>query len=185
VTTSEEGFVEIVLRRLVNLAVYSPYVLSIVIITSIASADMLTAGSRQNGKNVAVIVESLKKELKITSSIEIKIVKNNRLGLSVEPIASRRRAGFLLQIDSSFLNGLDDDELRAALAHELGHVWIYTHHPYLQTEALANQIAMRAVTRSSFKKLYAKVWNFEGSSGNTEELLGSEQATTVKAESKH
>ena len=37
--------------------------------------------------------------------------------------------------------------------HELGHVWIFTHHPYLQTEQLANRIAMRLVSRTSGSKL--------------------------------
>ena len=44
------------------------------------------------------------------------------------------------------------------VAHELGHVWIYTHHPYLQTEQLANQIAMRVVSRESLDSVYGKVW---------------------------
>ena len=45
--------------------------------------------------------------------------------------------------DAAFLDTLTDDEVEAEVAHELGHVWIFTHHAYLQTEGLANQIAMR------------------------------------------
>ena len=44
------------------------------------------------------------------------------------------------------------------IAHELGHVWIYTHHPYLQTEQLANQIALKVVSRESLDSVYGKVW---------------------------
>ena len=44
------------------------------------------------------------------------------------------------------------------VAHELGHVWIFTHHPYLQTEAGANQIAERLVARQTLERVYAKVW---------------------------
>ena len=33
-----------------------------------------------------------------------------------------------------------------------------THHPYLQTEQLANQIAMRVVSRESLDSVYGKVW---------------------------
>jgi len=52
---------------------------------------------------------------------------------------------------------LTDDDIKAVVAHELGHVWIFTHHPYLQTEQLANEIAMRLVTRESLEPVYAKV----------------------------
>ena len=53
---------------------------------------------------------------------------------------------FKLAIDVAFLEALTDDELEAAIAHELGHVWVFTHHPHLQTEELANQIALRVVS---------------------------------------
>jgi hypothetical protein len=67
----------------------------------------------------------------------------------------------------------DDDELRAALAHELGHVWIFTHHPYLQTERVANSIGERFLKRVYFEKLYSKLWTYERRSGvPIEQLLG-------------
>jgi predicted Zn-dependent protease len=81
---------------------------------------------------------------------------------------------FVIYIDAAFLSHLDDDELAAALAHELGHVWIFTHHPFLQTEALANQIALRVASRDSLRTLYVKLWTFEGTTGSIEELLGPE-----------
>jgi hypothetical protein len=84
---------------------------------------------------------------------------------------------FEIHLDQAFFDSLDPDEVRAALAHELGHVWISSHHPYLQTEALANEVALRAVSRESLKKIYAKLWLRLGTTGNLEELLGIERTT--------
>ena len=63
-------------------------------------------------------------------------------------------------------------ELRAVVAHELGHVWIFTHHPYLQTERLANSIAMRVVSRQNLEKIYDKVWQRGGTKGDIVQFLG-------------
>jgi predicted Zn-dependent protease len=91
--------------------------------------------------------------------------------LSVEPIEDL--AGeFQLSIEEGFIDELTDDELEAAVAHELGHVWIFTHHPYLQTEALANQIARRLVTRDSLVRVYEKVWKIKGTKGDLARFLG-------------
>ena len=51
-------------------------------------------------------------------------------------------------------------------------MWIYTHHPYLQTERLANDIAMRVISRSAFEPVYKKVWARTGIAGNLIEFLG-------------
>ena len=80
---------------------------------------------------------------------------------------------FLLTMELGFLLMLDDDELRAAVAHELGHVWIYTHHPFLQTEHLANIVGQRVAGRASFERIYSKLWAYEGTSGvPMNDLLG-------------
>jgi hypothetical protein len=63
-------------------------------------------------------------------------------------------------------------------------VWIYTHHPYLQTEALANQIAMQAVTRSALEKLYGELWALDGSPGNIDELLGKDAGASKSGQGK-
>ena len=93
------------------------------------------------------LVGNLKKRLEIAPAIVVTIVPSNALMMSVEAPTEPAKP-FLLSVDASFLNTLTDDEIEAAIAHELGHVWIFTHHPYLQTEELANQIAMRAVSRA-------------------------------------
>src|SRR5262245_58358178 len=114
----------------------------------IAAPTTMTASTHQQGKKIALLVEELKLQLHISNWVQVGIVENNRLGLSVVP-ADSRCDFFILLIDTHLLHRLDSDQLKAALAHELGHVWIYTHHPYLQTEALANQVAMRAVSREA------------------------------------
>jgi hypothetical protein len=166
-------------RRFPIHSVHIPQVLPLLLIALVARAATINASAHGPQKKVASIVESLKKHLGITNTIQIKIVENNPLGLSVER-SVQRPGDFLLLIDAHFLNRLDDEELKAALAHELGHVWIYTHHPYLQTEALANRIAMRAVTRNSLKKLYTELAAFEGTPSDVDKLLGTEPPAAVK-----
>jgi peptidase M48-like protein len=118
------------------------------------------------------LVNDLKSRLAIGVPIVVQVVPTNALMMSVEAPEDPTKA-FALAVDASFLNTLTDDELEAALAHELGHVWIFTHHPYLQTEELANQIAMRAVTRASLERVYAKVWERGGTKGDLVRFLGS------------
>jgi hypothetical protein len=76
-------------------------------------------------------------------------------------------------MEAGFLLTLDDDELLGAMAHEMGHVWIFTHHPFLQTEMLANEIGQKVVPRRNFEKVYTKLWAYERTSGvPMDELLG-------------
>jgi len=98
-------------------------------------------------------------------------VPSNPLMMSVEAPTDARQT-FLLSVEASFFDTLTDDELEAAVAHELGHVWIFTHHPFLQTEELANKIAMRAVTRETLQRVYAKVWERGGTKGDLAWFLG-------------
>ena len=79
-----------------------------------------------------------------------------------------------MEIDATFLARLTDEELEAAIAHELGHAWLFTHHPYLQTEELANQIAMRVVTRATLERLYGKVWKHGATRAELASMLGPE-----------
>jgi len=117
------------------------------------------------------LVSDLKSRLLITPAVEVQIVPSNALMMSVEAPTDSKNA-FLLSVDANFLETLTNEELEAAVAHELGHVWIFTHHPYLQTEELANQIAMRAVSRESLERVYAKVWERGGTKGDLARFLG-------------
>jgi Peptidase family M48 len=115
-------------------------------------------------------VDELRTRLGIPEEIDVAIVPANPLMLSVEA-QHGRKGPFLLTVDESFLTLLTKEEMTAALAHELGHVWIYTHHPYLQTERLANSIAMRVVSRTSLVPVYHKVWERLGTKGNLADFL--------------
>ena len=119
------------------------------------------------------LVNSLSLELGVDSTISIELVPTNSLLVSVEPIAGKPGT-FRMAFDQGFLPSLDHDELKAIVAHELGHVWIYTHHPYLQTELLANTVAMRAVPRASLERVYSKVWDHQGTKGDLARFLGPE-----------
>jgi hypothetical protein len=115
-------------------------------------------------------VDDLRGELSIPNDVDVKLVETNPLLVSVEVQQDRQHA-FLLVIEQRFLERLDEDDLRAVVAHELGHVWIYTHHPFLQTERLANDIAMRVVSRDSLLKVYEKVWQATGIKGDLTRFL--------------
>ena len=117
-------------------------------------------------------VDQLRATLQIPNEVQIAVVTYHPLVFSVRPLDTNKNR-FLLTMELGFLLELDDDELRAALAHELGHVWIYTHHPFLQTELEANVIAQRVVDRRSFENVYSKLWMYEGASGvPIDDLLG-------------
>jgi hypothetical protein len=135
---------------------------------------------RRTTQRIRTIVDQFRHDLSITDKVHISIVARNEKLVSVE--RSKRRPGeFILSFDESFLDSLEDSELRASIAHELGHVWIFTHHPYLQTELLANQVALRVVTRENLETVYEKVWKDKGK-GDLKEFLGEETAVGLKPE---
>jgi hypothetical protein len=109
------------------------------------------------------VIDTLRPRMAIESPVTVAIVPENPLMVSVEPDAVRR--AFTLSFEGRFLDALTNDELQAVVAHELGHVWIFTHHPYLQTEELANQVAMRVVSRATLEQVYEKVWAHGGVKG--------------------
>src|SRR6185503_14647837 len=79
------------------------------------------------------VVDELTARLGISDAVHASIVPVNHLLMSVEPTEHV----FELKVEDGFADTLDEAELRAAVAHELGHVWVFTHHPFLQTEQLA------------------------------------------------
>jgi hypothetical protein len=115
-------------------------------------------------KRIQDIVDEFTSRLTVPQPVVAAIVPKNPLMVSVE--FNDTDTGFVLSVEEEFLDELSDEELRAAIAHEIGHVWIFTHHPYLQTEALANQIAQRLVTRDSIVLVYEKVWKRQGTKGD-------------------
>ncbi len=116
-------------------------------------------------------MNDLKGRLPIAEDVTVAIVPSNPLLVSVESLEERPGA-FLLRVEDGFLDALTDRDLEAVLAHELGHVWIFTHHPYLQTESLANRIAKRQVTRDSHVTVYEKGWERSGAKGDLARFFG-------------
>jgi len=127
---------------------------------------------RLRARRAQEFVDQLRAAFPIRNDIQIVVVTYHPLVFAVRPSDTDKNQ-FVLTMELGFLLKLKDDELRAAIAHELGHVWIYTHHPFLQTEHLANTIGQRVVDRGSFEKLYSKLWNYEGAAGAPiDDLLG-------------
>ena len=110
------------------------------------------------------MVDDLRGRLSIPQVVVASIVPANKLVVSVERSKDQTDV-FALSVEDGFLSALSGDEVSAVVAHELGHVWIYTHHPYLQTEELANEVAMRVVSRAILERLYKKVWERTGAKG--------------------
>jgi hypothetical protein len=125
---------------------------------------------RHTRDTVQDLVNELKARLSIVEDVDVAIVSENHRLLSVEPLRDRRH-GFVLSLDQAFLELLDRHELEAAIAHELGHVWIFTNHPYLHTERLANRIALRVVSRGSLVQVYEKMWERTGLRGDLARLI--------------
>ncbi len=111
------------------------------------------------------VVDEFSVRLAVSERVVVSVVPKNELLVSVERLNDRDKA-FGLSFEEGFFDLLSDRELDAAVAHELGHVWIFCHHPYLQTEDLANDIALRVVSRQSLNELYDKVWNRVGATGH-------------------
>ena len=139
----------------------------------IGLAVALDAAESRSVEALQELVNSLKAQLNIDASVSVALVPSNPLLVSVQRVESSP-AAFQMAFEERFLTGLDEDDLKAIIAHELGHVWIFTHHPYLQTERLANTVAMRAVPRQSLERVYSKVWEREGTKGDLLRFLGPE-----------
>jgi predicted Zn-dependent protease len=119
------------------------------------------------------MVDRLAGELTLSATVRVALVPKNPLLVSVEQVIDDGGAPvFLMAFEEGFLDELSEDEVVAIVAHELGHVWIFLHHPYLQTERQANRIAMRVVSRESLERVYEKVWARDGAKGDLTRFLG-------------
>jgi len=124
-------------------------------------------------------VEKLKIRMSIPDTVVVSIVEHNPLVVSVER-GKNGASGFSLLIDRDFLGGLTTEEIDAVIAHELGHVWIFTHHPFLHTEELANQIAMQVVPQETLVAVYDKVWKRVGRKGDLVYLPPAANASSAR-----
>lgn len=122
-------------------------------------------------------VDALRARLGITAPVTVTLVDADARTVSVRRDGAS--GGFALAVEREFLMKLTAEQIEAMLAHELGHVWIYTHHPYLQTEQLANRVAMRVVTREQLLEVYRILWG-EDAVGSLEAFLGVEATITTQ-----
>ena len=140
---------------------------------TLLAAEASESSGASEGRLVHMLqsrVDEMRERLSLRQAVTVSIVPENPRMVSVAPTPAE--AAFHMSFEHAFLAGLNEDELSAVIAHELGHVWIFTHHPYLQTEQLANRIAMRVVSRSSLEKVYEKVWARDGTKGDLDRFLG-------------
>ena len=140
-----------------------------------------TRGKNTNGRaraertnHLQSISDALRVRLGILERVFVTISERNPLVMSVETLGTRS-GPFVIHADEAFIATLTDEEIEAAIAHELGHVWIYTHHPYEQSERLANDIALRVINRAALEPVYVKVWKRTGIKGNLAEYFGDGQ----------
>jgi hypothetical protein len=122
-------------------------------------------------ERVQVVVDRLREQLGIPERVNVAVLPQVALIVSVEAPTDEGQP-FRLAIEDRFLARLNAEEISAAIAHELGHVWVFTHHPYLQTERLANQIAMRVVSRDSLVRVYHRLWEHGGTQRDLSAYLG-------------
>ena len=127
-----------------------------------AAAALPKALDRQG--SIQARADELRARLSIPNAVVVSLVRSERLVVSVERMKDQDGV-FSLLIEEGFLEGLSEEEVEAIVAHELGHVWIFTHHPFLHTEELANDIAMQAVSRETLEEVYTKVWKYTGEKG--------------------
>jgi hypothetical protein len=142
---------------------------------SIVASSSEAAGNGSVGEFGAIarlqrITDDLRDRMDILERVVVTIVDYNPLVMSVETLGGRS-GPFVISADRHFVQSLSGDEVQASLAHELGHVWIYTHHPYVQSERLANDIAMRVISPEVLVPVYEKVFQRLGTRGNLADYL--------------
>ena len=136
-----------------------------------ASVAAAPAPAEKRTRQLQRLLDRVKQRLGLEAAVSVELVAKNPHLISVEAPA-RGGAPFLVRVEQRMVELLTSDELEAALAHELGHVWVFTHHPYLQTEQLANDVAMRIVARGTLVRVYDKVWKAGAAKGDLVSFLG-------------
>jgi hypothetical protein len=116
------------------------------------------------------IAKKFQTQLDLPVAVLVSVIEKNKFLVSVHR-SKELQDTFVILFEREFLSTLTEEEARAVIAHEMGHIWIFTHHPYLQTEALANQKAAELVPRDSLRDVYEKVWRIEGQKVTLEEFL--------------
>jgi Zn-dependent protease with chaperone function len=131
------------------------------VLLSLAVVEARAAASPAAAESVQGVVDDLRGQLGLTPAVRVVLVDENPRVVSVarDPGAP---ATFVLAVERGFLVELTAAEVRAVVAHELGHVWIFSNHPYLQTEQLANEVALRLVTRDALDSAYRKLLTVSG-----------------------
>ena len=140
---------------------------------STALAASSTVASDKRTRQLQRMLDRVRERLGLDNPVTLELVPKNHHLISVETVTGPQRR-FLVKVEARMLELLSADELEAALAHELGHVWVFTHHPYLQTEQLANDVAMRVVSRDALTRVYDKVWKAGAEKGDLATFLGPE-----------
>ncbi len=146
-----------------------------------ASGGFATATTEQErmARQAQQLVDGLRERLGIAAPVVVRVVERDPRTMSVRARGGHRDS-FELSVESRFVAALPAAQLEAALAHELGHVWISTNHPYLQTEQLANRVAMRVVTRERLVEVYRTLWGAEAVHGSLETFLGVSPSTAAQ-----
>ena len=127
------------------------------------------------------VVDALRVKLGLMATVVVRLVDHDARMASVRADAEAP-GGFVIALQRDFVTRLSPAQLEAVLAHELGHVWVSTHHPYLQTEQLANRIAMRLVSREMLVEVYQTVWGVDALHGSFEKFLGVESTVAASAQ---
>jgi hypothetical protein len=149
-----------------SLAVVPPF------LAPVHARDSIPADAAAAAGHVQLVVDRLRERLGIAELVRVSVLPTVALVVSVEA-PQETEPVYVLRIEHAFLERLNAAELEAAVAHELGHVWVFTHHPFLQTEPLANRIARRVVARDDLASVYRKLWAHGGTTeGNVDALLG-------------
>ncbi len=130
------------------------------IAVSVWASDADPSGEGQT-RTIQAIVEEFRIRRPFPEPVTARIIRGEKKLVSVRRSPADPNT-FVLTFDQDFLSTLTNEELRAAIAHELGHVFIFTHHPYLHTEALANRKAMELVPPEALEQVYRKVLEFGG-----------------------